>query len=399
MFIRAAIFLIIIWDALKAYLNLDHPAVQFGVYVPVLMMAGWQAYSSAATKRLLYRPLIIWLLWIFYALVNTFILHDFNPHRETSVFIFISSILLVPFFVLLLTTEKLETNVIINTVLVALFFRMLLSLVFDEVGNLGNDNYARLGVEFNANSIAAGALYAFMLVLIKRSESRFTILELCLVALSLMIIVATASAKFAVAAIVFWLLYTFRSFWHRPNFLVIFRVFGASISIILALIVFVPGTNLAERMLDKYERSASAKTDEQLFDNRAAQYIYGWRAFEENMINGIGLRGFVAYSGNTAPLHSEYLVQLAECGFIGVVLFTAFYISIIRQLMLIYFRERRSRVEVVIYGASLLIMLYLFLGIWNYNVLINWLILGFIIRFAFRRQYRINDYKVDKRVG
>jgi len=93
--IRAAIFLLILWDALKAYLGFSAPVLQFVILAPVLILGFAAAFAGSGSNVLVSRPLVIWFGWIAYALVNTLLVTGFDPYRETSLTVFVSSIFLV----------------------------------------------------------------------------------------------------------------------------------------------------------------------------------------------------------------------------------------------------------------------------------------------------------------
>jgi len=144
-------------------------------------------------------------------------------------------------------------------------------------------------------------------------------------------------------------------------------------------------------MIDSYEKTQRARTIEAMFDHRAAQYIIGWETFKNNPINGVGLSNFVNVSGYSTPLHSEYMVQISECGLIGVSLFALFYGYIIKKLILIRSVFPSSKKTAEIHLLSILIMFVLFFGSWIYNNPMMWSLIALAVRFIKEMQEQINN--------
>lgn len=382
-FIGAAVFLLIIWDASKAYLGLEGALVQAVVLLPIVGLGLVQALSRAQVNRSTRLPLGIWWIWIIYSLTNTFLIEGFDPHRDTNSFVFVGSIILCPLLVLLISAKQLAIKTVLNVAIFALAVRMGMSILFDDVGYLGGDAYARLGSEFNANAIASGAVFAFALIALKGEMGRISWFDWIVTGISLYVLVLSGSVKFFFAALLMFSFLLARSAAAalKSRRARTFAILG--VLLVSASVVWVPQSALYGRILDKYERSISAEKTEAMFDNRAAQYLIGYSAFEENPINGIGLRGFVAYSGHTAPLHSEYLVQLVEGGLIGSVLFLIFNLSIVRSLILGMKKRVIDRRIGRLCMLFLFVIGYLYLGLWSYNIPINWLVLAFILRIIF----------------
>jgi len=67
---------IIIWDALKVYLNLGSPIIQFAVLAPVLLVGVSENLNKGFLDILFSRPVSTWLVWIIYSLLNTLVVID-----------------------------------------------------------------------------------------------------------------------------------------------------------------------------------------------------------------------------------------------------------------------------------------------------------------------------------
>jgi len=137
---------------------------------------------------------------------------------------------------------------------------------------------------------------------------------------------------------------------------------------------------VVERMTKTFNTTKSATSELEMFDGRALQYVDGMEVFKENYITGIGLLNFMNIDQWGLALHSEYLVQLVECGIIGFFIFLFFHIYIIRKLVrfkkIIRF-EKAAKVFLLYY----IIFFILSWGGWSYNIIIFWIIPGLAIRF------------------
>jgi len=278
-----------------------------------------------------------------------------------------------------MASKRIAARTMLNTLIAALFVRMLLSFAFDDFGLVGVDRYARLGVDFNSNAIAGGAFFLLVALTLRRRQFRKYWVDTVLVCCAALMLVVTASVKFFLAAALFFICVFFYDISKKAKPGRIKKSIVLAWGLVILAVSVLPQTSLVARALDKYERSVEAESSTQLFDNRAAQYILGWQEFVDNPINGIGLRNFLKQSGNTAPLHSEYLVQLVENGLIGMLLFILFWYSLIRRLVrtLSFHCQKESG---LIHCFSIAVLLYLYLGIWSYNIPLNWIPIGMALR-------------------
>ena len=100
-----------------------------------------------------------------------------------------------------------------------------------------------------------------------------------------------------------------------------------------------------------------------MFDGRALQYVDGFEVFKENIFTGIGLLNYSKIDQWGLVLHSEYLVQLIECGIIGVFLFLFFHIYIIRKLLKFRKFEEGKRIAEVFLLYYIIFFIFLIWGL------------------------------------
>jgi len=386
MFIRFSIFFLVIFDVLKAYIFTATPITQLLVLFPITLLGIFEAISKKSLINFFNSPLLIWVFWILYALINTFFINTFNPHRETNELVFIFSIVMCPIFVYLLCSEKLSTKTIINTLIFALSTRSIIALLFDQTGILGNDDFSRFGELFNANTLALGALINCILINMKRVFYNLKPIDFFFLILSVYILIITASVKSGLVFILYLVVALSSHFLEK-------RRTGIGLQLIMTFLVlglffnyFIVDSSLYLRAVEKF--TLTEVDNNQLFDRRAAHYILGINIFWQNPIFGIGLRSFVSVTGNTSPLHSEYLSNLIELGLIGIILFLLFYYKIIKTL-LITAESLNDQQSLFLHSLNLAVMALLFLGIWQYNNHLWWILTALVIRYVMANASRL----------
>lgn len=377
-----AIFIIIIWDALKTYLELNAPIIQAAILLPAILLGILDNLNRKFWKTVFSPPAIFWLLWIIYALINTFLFVGYYSSTEySSPLVFVSSIFVSFLLLLFIIVCKSDTEDLINVLIFAFFCRLMLSIIFDTIAPSGVDYIQRFGKDFNSNIIGIGALFLVILILLKKiSYETLNILDYPMVLLALATAFLTASRKTYVALLVLaaGFLYIVRSRSLAKNML---------LAAIAAFILFssitwtLKNTAVGERFVYAYEKTLYAREVEKMFDHRAGYFINGWAIFKEHPINGIGLRNYPYFNKSSLVLHTEYMVQLTECGLIGVLLFSLFYFHIVKYLLLIRRKTEHFKKTAETHFVSLLVMFFLFLGVWIYNMPMMWVLIALAVRF------------------
>jgi len=390
-----ALFIIIIWDALKHYLNLSQAIIQLSILLPAILIGILDNLKGKLWVTMFSPPALIWLLWIIYALINTFLIIGFFPTQSQNQFVFVSSIIVAYLFFLLIIVCESETKELITFLIFAFFCRLLLSLFFDSFRYSGADVIQRFGTEFNSNIIAIGALFIISLILLKYIiYNSLSALDLCISVISAATILLTASRKTYIAAIILimGLFYIIRTKYFIKNIIIGSFVL---ISLFWGVAWTLDNTTVGNRFLSTYESTINARDVEQMFDHRAGYFINGWILFKENPINGIGLKNYPYYNRSLHNLHTEYMVQITECGLIGALLFVLFYWYIIKWLLLIRKFIIPYKTFAEIYLVLIAIMLSLFFGAWKYNIPIMWVLIALAVRFIKTTQEQYFDIFKD----
>ena len=196
------------------------------------------------------------------------------------------------------------------------------------------------------------------------------------VAFFIIIVSATRKAFGGIVIIVFFsfLPYFMRRSWRSVVALALFYFAYQGVNYLL------DNTFLGERAIEIYEQETFYEKGTFLYymGDRAYMYVDGWQLFLENMWTGIGLRNFAAAAQSEMVLHTEYMVQLTECGIIGAALYLAFNISIIVGLVKAAFKKVDFKQTLVCLGLIVAILFISFTA-WTYSFPIYFIALGIVI--------------------
>ena len=152
------------------------------------------------------------------------------------------------------------------------------------------------------------------------------------------------------------------------------RLFISVSFLFLIYFLFVGESVVVQRLVESFTASLSASSEFDIADGRAIQYVYSIQYFIDNPILGIGLGNYQAYDIFNLVLHSEFLVQLVECGLIGFGLFILFNLSIYRKIKFLKIKKVKS-----LFKLYYIIYVFLCLGTWTFNIMIFWIVPPIII--------------------
>lgn len=124
----------------------------------------------------------------------------------------------------------------------------------------------------------------------------------------------------------------------------------------------------------------------QLMGDRGIQYIQSWDMFISHPINGIGLFGYSVHNTHFIglPLHSEYMVQLAECGMIGALLKLVALICLFKQFF--HFRKFNSSPCNIILLGGIFAILFIGFTAWTYDMNIKYILFAMVYAYNLKRQ-------------
>ena len=141
-------------------------------------------------------------------------------------------------------------------------------------------------------------------------------------------------------------------------------------------------TLLGERFsLVAEQGRAYNKTGYELFNflgDRSIYYIEGWKLFKLHPIIGIGISNYVKVLPSDMPIHSEFMVQLAETGIIGSSLFILFHYTMFRRIFAVRKKENGKNIRLTMCGIMVCI-LFIGLSAWTYSMKAYYVLFGTII--------------------
>lgn len=150
-------------------------------------------------------------------------------------------------------------------------------------------------------------------------------------------------------------------------------------------------TPMGERLKNLNEETEhfSEKYDEiednlflQAMADRAPQYILGTELFLKQPVTGVGLMNFQSKADYPYRLHTEYMVQLCECGLIGSLLFLGFYFSILKHLIRKFHVSDVDKKLCITMVGGLLALIFIYFTAWGYSMPHYFVMLGTIIAFS-----------------
>ena len=324
----------------------------------------------------------LFILWLFWALLISkyWNLESFFLGIPASVFFSFLGLNIYLFIGRLhLVKEKILT---IKTFIIAGTLMSLSLLYYRQ--NLGLFN-ERLDIEgLNSNAIAYYALLTIFLTVflwLNKLTTWKKLVFISIIIVSILVIFYTGSRKAFLGLLGFGLLVLFAKYKinNIKNILLI------SVLAAIGLLFFnltqssFSKSIMGQRIDEAIKQEQNAKSLEDHLAGRGYHYIQGVQAFKEHPIIGIGLGNINKYFNTRLKSHSEYISMFAETGLIGGLLYFSAYFLIFLKL----FKKKKGlteqeRLPYNILIISLLIILLIAIGRWNYDNAINWIYIGII---------------------
>lgn len=378
------LFLVIIWPMIQSMLAIDGAGrtVIILSFVAIILNV---RYNWGILRRVLFqKPIIFWFLWVLYNILNSMV--KGNP-TELPFWVFIMNFSL-PLIVMIVACIQTCYSITL------LSNRVLLSMLLLSIwGGSGMDvaDQGRIVSDEMGNSLALvlSMVVFISCLLYKRNNMSFKILMLIILfALAMITMMATRKAFGASLLIILMTVLSYINIRSIKNVLfMVLLVFVFNIGMNYIMEKTVMGERLVETE-DVGEKYNSSDIEALSFlGDRASMYLKGWDLFLEHPVTGIGLLNYRKFTGSDFVIHSEYVVQLAECGVIGLVLFLSFYFSIIKGLF-----RYRGKDRLVLLGGIISILFIAFTG-WLYSFSFYFIIIGIIIGV-----YKFDNRFVNKKI-
>ena len=291
----------------------------------------------------------------------------------------------------------------IFTVLLFAYYCWILALLFFTRGGIGTES--RLSIEgIDSNDFAFVACLILFLLYIKCHRYGMTFnraLLLSIIPVALLIIAASRTA-FAIFLMIMAIIFVDQI----KNLDAKKLLIGITMLIVGGggYMYVMENTTLGERLEKTSEQSENKDLKTGTFvdamGDRGPFYFFGFLEFQKEPIHGIGLTNFGkkavwGWYRHSLVLHSEYMVQLCECGIIGFTLFMAFLYSLwsrIRQASYRYLNVPK----IVLYGA-LFTTMFIALFFWTYDRFYIFILYGIII--GYTRLCKNKKMKLNKQIN
>lgn len=320
-------------------------------------------------------PSCWWLFWCVYVLINAFVkgAPDFFPLVMMS----IGKCYICMHLVAWEYEKDASRTLRFLTVMILVYaFSGLLTMAEGEGGNEG-----RLLSDYgNYLPIAMVPLSLLVCLQLLRHSISWK-KACCIIVLTVGVVVVSATRKaFLALLIVFF-------------FFFVSKVNLKSIKSVFYLILFVCSFFLLQKILDntvlggRFEAAADISSVYasnwflELVGDRASFYVIGWDVFRHNILTGIGLLNYPKVTGASLVIHSEYMVQLAECGVIGTLFYLLFMAGMILPLLRRLFHRDADREYDLLLLGGMLAVLVMSLTAWVYDNLSVFIIYGIVLAY------------------
>ena len=382
LFLSCITIFILIWDALFVwYFQLDALG-----RIPFAILVFSSLVIFPIAKKLLFRsPISIYFILAIYMIINGVILQGYMNYDigKKGIFILFTDLLEPAIFMFICAymayTNFDKTLTIIN---IGLYFYCILCL---SNGSMDLDDRFTGGL--NANEMAIRACFCYfgiLLAILRNKKSILLLIVLALVPLYLILLSGSRTALVTILVVTFFSLFEIIDKKNKSS--IFFLVIGMTLFLLVAWYV-VTHTLIGERLM-----SSSSQLDNTVyltgtfwdkFGDRGIQYYNSWPFFLEHPIFGMGFHNWISINDYGLYFHSEWCVQYAECGLVGITLYLIFLIS---QAKSIRHAKQSENEKTRITSKTFLLVLIGVLLInavsWTYNFHCVFAYFGLMVGFA-----------------
>lgn len=339
-------------------------------------------------KYLFSFPIIFWFLWCVYNIINSFIKgFPSSEEYEINIITIITKYFVIPFCSMAIISYEGYKDIKKTTMLLVCSFMLfiILGVFLQERGTGEGSSWEARGMMQLGNTLPLNSLVLFFVSIFAYANSyikkKYFIIISFLVVLSILL-VATRKAFAGVLIIGFFYLFSQIDYRNPKTFV---KFIGALIIVYIFYSLIMKYTLIGARIDEGVEQQTEIyvrgyNTDSWFFElvgDRTAQYIMAWEIFLEHPLTGIGLFNFKSYTDFVVPLHTEYMVELAECGLVGFTLYALFYWGLIKRIFTCW-KFGNEQLAIVMFGGVFAI-LFISLTTWIYPFQRNFIMLGIII--------------------
>lgn len=381
------IFYVIIFDAVSKLILSFDGKMRIPLILSIISIIC--SINEKNSKKYLFSfPILFWFIWCVYNIINSFI-KGFPPSEEFEVNIttIITRNFVVPFCSMAIIAYEGHKDIKKTTMLLVFtfFLFVILGVFLQERGSGADASWEARGMMQLGNTLPLNSLVLFFISTFAFTngyiKKKYFLIISYFVVLSILLV---ATRKALAGVLIIGLFYLFSQIDYR-NPKTVIKFIGALIILYIFYSLIMKYTLIGARIDEGEEYQAEIyvrgyNTDTWFFKlvgDRTTQYIMAWEVFLDNPFTGIGLYNFKSYTDFVVPLHTEYMVELAECGLVGVTFYVLFYWGIIKKIFTCWWLGNEQIAVVMLGGVSAL--LFISLTTWTYPFQRNFIMLGIII--------------------
>lgn len=369
---------IVLWPVLQYFIGFDGKG-----RIPFFGTLAFLAYSFFANqKQFLSMPLLIWWIWVAYALINTFFIQG-TPMPPADIIGFCTGLVSGPLIAKCIIDGAFTGR---DSLLKYIGYVILLYLL----GTLmipSTNEYEGHGISAFGNIVPITIVFMVFVFAIRFIHKDISLKLFVVVSVLAVFLVVVSATRKAFGGLFIVLLFTYLSKMQKFSFKTFF------VSVLVGLILYALSdtfisSDLWERFYRTNEQSAVGDYDDNLFlslmDDRAIMYVTGWDVFLDNLWLGIGLRNYLNLGYSAYTLHTEYMVQLTECGIVGSSLFLWFYLKMAKGLIR---KAKWHSYEALVYLGGYVTIIFMSFTTWTYNQPVFWICIGLILAYIKKQKY------------
>ncbi len=375
------IIYVVLWPLISTlFLPIDAAGRMYMILASITIL--YNINKSAFISTIKIKPILTWLLWGIYVAVMWLIIGKNSTNLDSSSFIFLK--IFLPIISLIVSCYETRKNP--RKFIVFLFYLYFIYVVIGAIFEQESTSIWERGGTVLGNSLPLTAVCTCFIASLCEYKGwiKKYMLYICF-ALAMVCILTTATRKAFFALfiiIILWYIAKNKTF----NIVSIIKLSLFAIVIYYVIITILNNSLMGERFFEATTTENRYNTTDnaflELLDDRAIFYIEGWLLFLREPIFGIGLRNFMVVFGYEHPIHSEFIVQIAETGIIGATLYIFFYISIVRLILRTRQNKSNSNIFLIMLGFIITI-LFISLTSWTYEFSRYYIIFGLIIGYSY----------------
>lgn len=331
-------------------------------------------------QTIISKPIITWVIWGIYVGISWYIIGIRSVEIPTWSFLF--NYIIFPIFSMVVAAYESKRNykTFSKFILYCFVSFCILGFTFQEKGNT-----EERGGELLGNALPLAATCMFYVASFCRTHNIITkkIFYAGFV-LAILAILMVATRKALIAVSIIYILYILSQN-RTVSFSYIFKI------VLLFLFVLIIGNYILDNTLlgDRFRNTEDVGSEFNttniawlnFLGDRAYFYITGWKLFLEEPLTGIGLMNFRVIEKTQLPIHSEYIVQLTECGLIGCFFFILFYRQIFSLIKRIKANNYQQNIKLNLI-SWFFAFFFLSLTTWTYQFPRYFIITGMIIGYC-----------------